>query len=88
MVIVEFLDSAEATHAVDVLKQFGLEAHAVGREVEAGEEAPVTVWRVYAPQLLDTPKPERDEVDDYIDTKWDRIDEERLYGLRRGWNYD
>lgn len=86
MVIVEYLDSAEAMHAAVVLKAFGLRVVGPhGRETPSGDnEAPLMVWTVATPDLRDTPFPERDEVNDYIETKWDREDEMRLFGPRRG----
>lgn len=89
MVIVEYFDHADAMHAVVVLEAFGLKVDGpYGRESGSGDgEAPVMVWYVGAPELRDTPTPERDEVDDYIDSKWDRIDEDRLYGMRRDHGY-
>ena len=40
------------------------------------------VWTVHAPELLNTPMPERDEVDDYIESRFDREEEGRLFGPR------
>jgi hypothetical protein len=83
MVIVEFLDCDEAAHAAVILRAFGLSATVTGRELTAADEPPFMVWTVAAPELRDTPKPERDEATDYIDTKWDREAEEREYPLHR-----
>lgn len=87
MVIVEFLDEAEASHAAAVLRAFGLIANVKGRELDAADEPPYMVWTVSAPELRDTPYPERCEVDDYIDTKWDREAEDREFPLHARWRY-
>lgn len=83
MVIVEYLDGSEATHAATVLRAFGLAAVVEGREVESGspEEPPLMVWTVATPDLrtIEAPYPERDEATDYIDTRWDREAEDREY---------
>lgn len=84
MVIVEYLDSAEAMHAASVLKAFGLRVDGPhGRETESGDEPPLMVWTVATPDLspvegiLLVPPPERDEATDYIDSHWDREAEDR-----------
>jgi hypothetical protein len=78
MVIVEYLDSAEAMHAAAVLKAFGLRVDGPhGRETESGDEPPLMVWTVATPDLVNTPYPERDEATDYIDSHWDREHEDR-----------
>jgi hypothetical protein len=78
MVIVEYLDSAEAMHAAAVLKAFGLRVDGPhGRETESGDEPPLMVWTVATPDLVNTPYPERDEATDYIDSHWDREAEDR-----------
>lgn len=87
--IVEFLDAQEAMHAATVLKAFGLKVDGPhGRETDSGPgEAPLMVWTVCAPELLDTPSPEPHE-DDYGESHFDREQEDRDYWSGRGRQLD
>ena len=87
MVIVEFLDAAEATHAATVLRAFGLSATVTGRVLAAADEPPYTVWTVAAPELRNTPTPEIHE-DDFIASHFDAEAEEREYGRNRIYRRD
>lgn len=78
MVIVEFLDSAEAMHAAEVLRAFGLTATVTGRELDAAEEPPFMVWTVATPDLRDTPTPEIHD-EDFIASHFDAEAEDREY---------
>lgn len=85
MASVDYLDSADAMHALVVLKAFGLtRSYANGRECPMGDgEAPVMVWTVHAPELIDPIPPERDEAHDYIESHWDREEFDRDYLANR-----
>lgn len=76
-----YFDSDEAMAAVATLRRFGVDVRGpFGRRIEAPGEPPYYEWLVTAYGMIgaDYEGAERDEAEDYIDSRWDRAAEDRM----------